>query len=147
MEKKLSSQETAEALRDARWGEEIYCIYCASDKIIKNGKRQDYVQQYRCKKCDKSFNDRTKTIFAETDMTIKEVLTIIWAVRNDRSISEISRQIGRSWKTVNDFVRKYHQTLANEELITTIKDKAKGKVDYAKFGCGNPLELDGHLQT
>lgn len=137
----MGEAAAAEILREKRWSENVYCVYCSSNKIVKNGKREDDIQQYRCKDCKKSFNDRTKTVFSETQMHLQECFEIIKRNRNGASTRKISQNLDRSWKTVNDFIRRYKNSMMPSNLISEYEDKISSDIDYSKFGCGNSLEI------
>lgn len=130
-------KKAAEALRKKRWNGSISCLYCSSAEVVKNGMRKDGIQQYRCKKCSKSFNDRTKTVFSETQMKLHECFEIIQMVQDKSSITEISQKTGRSWKTVKDFLVALDQVIGPQEIASDYKDREQGKLDYSRFGCGN----------
>lgn len=137
-EKKISP---AEALRQERWSNGLTCIYCLSQEVNKNGVRSDNIQQYRCRKCGKSFNDRTETIFSKTQMSIGECFKIIEQHNKDKNIKEISEKIDRSWKTVNDFIKRLEQSLVSEKLSELLKESKDSEIDYSKVGCGNALDF------
>jgi transposase-like protein len=46
---------------------EMNCVYCESERIVKNGKEQAVgksIQVYRCKDCGRRFNERSGTPMA-----------------------------------------------------------------------------------
>lgn len=137
----MTEAPAAATLRENRWQNQVYCVYCSSYKIVKNGKREDGIQQYRCKACEKSFNDRTKTVFGETQMHLQECFEIIRKNRNGASIRSISKKLDRSWKTVNDFIRAYKTSMLPTEIISDYEDRKGSDIDYSKFGCGNSLHF------
>lgn len=48
------------------------CPYCKSKIIIKIGKRNDGVQRYKCKNCQRKFNPLTGTLFDSRKIPISE---------------------------------------------------------------------------
>ena len=137
-EEKISPEE---ALRQERWSNGVTCIYCLSEEVNKNGIREDRIQQYRCRKCEKSFNDRSETIFSKTQMSVGECFKIIEAHNNQRNVKEISEKIDRSWKTVNDFIKRLEQSLVSEKLSEILEEPKDTKIDYSRVGCGSTLEF------
>lgn len=131
-----------ELLREKRWNNGVTCPECLSTKINKNGTRLDGVQQYKCKRCNFSFNDRTNTVFSNTQMSVGECLKIIGWHREDKNISDISNKINRSWKTVNDFVKRLNQCLASSILLEMFESTEKTKLDYSKMGCGSSPSIN-----
>lgn len=135
-------------LRDKRWGDNVVCVECSSNKVVKNGVREDKIQQYYCKKCGRSFNDRSGTIFSNTQMNLTECMYIMYNA-GESSVSEISGDLGRSWKTVNDFIRIYKSSLISDNILDIYIEKASENVDYSLFGCGGNLYINkksNHLQ-
>lgn len=137
----MALKPAAETLRDKRWEDKVYCVYCRSEKTVKNGMRADGIQQYRCKSCERSFNDRTKTVFAETQMQLEECFEIIKRNREGESVLSISKRVGRSWKTVNDFIIACSTHMIPSDLISDYEERKSSNIDYSKFGCGNSLQM------
>jgi transposase-like protein len=60
----LSSEASAaNLLEQVRWREGLCCPRCRSESVIKHGSYREY-QRYLCNHCDRTFNDKTGTIFA-----------------------------------------------------------------------------------
>ncbi|PSP56769.1 IS1595 family transposase, partial [Halobacteriales archaeon QS_1_67_19] len=54
----LSSEASAaNLLQQVRWREGLQCPRCRSESVIKHGSYREY-QRYRCKDCDRTFNDK-----------------------------------------------------------------------------------------
>jgi transposase-like protein len=61
----LSSEASAaNLLGQVRWREGLCCPRCRSESVIKHGSYREY-QRYLCKDCDRTFNPKTGTIFAQ----------------------------------------------------------------------------------
>lgn len=128
-----------ETLRDNRWEKGLYCVHCESEKVAKNGRRNDGVQQYSCSSCGKCFNDRTGTVFSRTQMHLNECVYIIQQHQDQESVNQISKDLGRSWKTVNDFLKLVNHVIDPLELSEKIgqtRHSESLKVDYARISCG-----------
>ena len=135
----LSVEEVSDIFRKIRWGSEVICINCYSYEIVKNGLRQDGIQQYRCKDCNTSFNDRTGTIFSETDLDLKECFKIIRLLKEDFSTNKISQKLGRSWKTISKFEKLVQSSLNVNgfyEECKNLEEANKSSISYTKFNCG-----------
>lgn len=129
--------QCAAILRERRWKKGLKCVSCLSNSVVKNGVRENGIQQYYCNSCDMSFNDRTGTVFSETRMSLGECFYIL-DMKEESSINSISGEIGRSWKTVSDFIRSVENSLAMSNIregISELNDSGLD-VDYSKFGCG-----------
>ena len=59
----ISETSAADLLKQVRWRDGRQCPRCRSESVIKYGSYRAF-QRYRCKDCDRTFNDKTGTIFA-----------------------------------------------------------------------------------
>lgn len=146
MVKKPNLARSASILRENRWSSGIFCPHCLSSEVNKNGIRKDFIQQYVCTDCGKNFNDRTSTIFDKTKLNLSECFLILEMNDQDVSISSISRELGRSWRTVKNFL-KYAKIEVNlKEISSTYSKYSDKEDDFPDFGCGNS-EIENHLQN
>ena len=68
-----SEASAANLLEQVRWREGLECPRCRSDSVIKHGSYREY-QRYLCKDCDRTFNDKTGTIFAHAKIGLDKLL-------------------------------------------------------------------------
>lgn len=145
METLPSRTRCLKTLRKVRWDDEVLCIEC-SGNAVKNGVRSDMIQQYRCRKCGRSFNDRSGTLFSKTQMRLNECIYAIENFEDQESINKISSDLERSWETVNRFLKLYSSSLGVEKLRESLEPRESDEdrlleegeevVDYSKMGCG-----------
>ena len=70
----LSSETSAaDLLEQVRWRDDLQCPRCRSSSVIKYGSYRAF-QRYLCKDCDRTFNDKTRTIFAHAKIALNEWL-------------------------------------------------------------------------
>ena len=78
----------ADLLEQVRWRDGLQCPRCRSESVIKYGSYRAF-QRYLCKDCDRTFNDKTRTIFAL-------VIRISFASNRERCPSEhLTRDLSR----------------------------------------------------
>ena len=65
-----SESLAADLLEQVRWRDGVECHSCRSDLTVKNGSYGPF-QLYLCKNCDRTFNDKTGTIFAHSRIAIR----------------------------------------------------------------------------
>lgn len=99
-----------EYLRDQRWPEEVSCPACESTETIKKGTTEKGVQRYRCKDCDRIFNDLTGTVFQGQQLSIAEMFYIV-ASMEQKPTTQISEELDRTYKTVLEFVHKVQDAI------------------------------------
>ena len=69
---------SAEVLRLVRWPDGAFCPTCGKSQYVKKrGKYQGHLQRYHCKKCKKSFNDKTGTILYNKHIGLGQWLMFI----------------------------------------------------------------------
>lgn len=130
-----SEERCAEVLRAARWSDGVYCLYCSSQNVVKNGLRPDHVQQYRCKSCGKAFNDRTQTIFAHTQMRLHECFYALKEFNNNRSTNQIRKELDRHWKTVNNLLKHAMASINPFRLVDNLEGEVE--IDEVYINAGN----------
>lgn len=58
------------------------CPFCHSLCIVKNGHTKAGVQTYKCKDCNKRFNDLTLTIFSNSHLTYEQIEIFLQCFRD-----------------------------------------------------------------
>ena len=92
----------ANLFRMVWWSDSVFCPQCKkSDNITKRGKYQTHLQRYRCKKCRKSFNDKTGTILHYKHVGLGQWMMFVWGffggLPKSMSINHLAREIGSYW--------------------------------------------------
>jgi len=57
--------------REQRFSKGVACIHCGGTHVIKHG-RKNGVQRFRCRDCEKTFNDRTMTPLANSHVSLEQ---------------------------------------------------------------------------
>ena len=78
----ISETSAADLLEQVRWRDGRQCPRYRSESVIKYGSYRAF-QRYRCKDCDRTFNDKTGTIFAHAKIALTEWF---FAILKDRGI-------------------------------------------------------------
>jgi len=94
-----------EEFRKIRWRDGVKCPYCGSKEIVKYGHNEKGAQRYKCKNCEKIFNDLTNTIFERHKLPINEMMYIIMNMPY-KSTKKISEELGRDRKSVLNFIHE-----------------------------------------
>ena len=72
-----SESVAADLLQQVRWRDGVCCPYCCSDRTVRNGSCGQF-QWYLRKGCDRTFNDKTGTIFAHSKIALRRWLSSIY---------------------------------------------------------------------
>ena len=69
-------------------------------------------QRYLCKDCDRTFNDKTGTIFAHSKIALRKWLFSIYAfLRFNTSLRQLQCEIGVTYKTIHRRVERFGEAL------------------------------------
>ncbi|SEL33624.1 IS1595 family transposase [Haloferax larsenii] len=106
-----SEASAANLLEQVRWREGLQCPRCRSESVIKHGSYREY-QRYLCKDCDRTFNDKTGTIFAHAKISLDKLLFAFYSfVRFNTSIRQLGAEIDVSYRSLHRRVEQFARTL------------------------------------
>jgi transposase-like protein len=111
-----SESLAANLLQQVRWRDGVSCPRCRSDRTVRNGSYGAF-QRYLCKNCDRTFNDKTGTIFAHSKVALRKWLFSIYAfLRFNTSLRQLQREIGVTYKTMHRRVERFTRALDAPQL-------------------------------
>ncbi|WEL24883.1 IS1595 family transposase [Haloferax volcanii] len=111
-----SESLAADLLQQVRWRDGVECPRCRSDRTVRNGSYGAF-QRYLCKNCDRTFNDKTGTIFAHSKVALRKWLFSIYAfLRFNTSLRQLQREIGVTYKTMHRRVERFTRALDAPQL-------------------------------
>jgi transposase-like protein len=106
-----SETSAADLLQQVRWRDGLQCPRCRSESVIKYGSYRAF-QRYRCKNCDRTFNDKTGTIFAHAKIGLETLLFVIYAfLRFNTSVRQLEAELDVSYRTLRRRVEQFARTL------------------------------------
>jgi transposase-like protein len=106
-----SESVAADLLQQVRWRDGVECPRCHSVQTVKNGSYGPF-QRYLCKNCDRTFNDKTGTMFAHSKIALRKWLFSIYAfLRFNTSIRQLQREIDVTYKTMHRRVGRFTRAL------------------------------------
>jgi transposase-like protein len=74
----MSEAYAARFLREVRWSGGVRCVYCGSLYVICWGWYRGVYRRYRCKRCLRTFKDKSGTDFKYSRMPLNERLFIAY---------------------------------------------------------------------
>lgn len=96
----------------------VCCPICNSCNVVKNGHTKKGIQTYKCKDCDKRFNDLSNTIFHHTHLTYKQLVKFFECMRDKFSIRKTAKLVSISVTTaftlrhkILDVLRKIRENI------------------------------------
>ena len=81
--------------------ENVKCIECESECVVKTGLSKNGIQTYKCKNCNKRFDALTDTIFSGTHLTYEQIETFIQCFKHKISIRKTAIRMKVNKKTVH----------------------------------------------
>lgn len=106
----------------------VYCPKCGSIHIKKNGKYKDR-QLYKCKDCNKKFNELTNTPFHHTRLNYKQMETAYECLVDKLPIRKAAKKIGISTRTA--FVLRFKLITCLKEIRN--KEKLTGNIELDEY--------------
>lgn len=92
-------------LRTQRWPEGIRCPRCGGSDTVKKGRTGKGAQRYRCRDCERIFNDLTGTVFAGHRLSLPEMFAILRAPEATETTA-LAGRLERSYGSVLAFVHQ-----------------------------------------
>lgn len=111
-----------EYVREHRAEEEVSCPHCGQRDVLLKGTTGKDAQQYYCRACQSYFNELTGTVFAGQRLCLGEMFFIIWQM-DRRSITDITNELNRTYKTVLEFVHKVREHDQSDRIVQAIQDE------------------------
>lgn len=81
--------------------DKITCPHCHRLKIVKNGHTKLGVQTYKCKDCNKRFNDLTLTIFSNSHLTYEQIEIFLRCFKDKVTLRKTAKRMNVDKNTVH----------------------------------------------
>ena len=84
-----------ETVREMRWPEGVRCAHCDANTVAKHGRdeTQPERQRYRCRSCNRYFDDLTGTIFEGHHQPLKVWILCLYFMGRNLSNSQIAQEL------------------------------------------------------
>lgn len=90
----LADEEVRNILQGARWKNGVWCPRCKSKKIHKyNTRYRGDCWLWYCRKCKRTFSDRTGTVFENNPIILRTWFAIIWFMVANPSIKQTAENL------------------------------------------------------
>ena len=105
------------------------CPFCLSNRIVKNGKTKTKIQTYKCKDCQKRFNDLTGTLFSRSKLNMQQIEVLFECFNNRSTLRDTSEKLHINLKTA--FLYR-HKILS---ILTDINEKTnlQGQIESDEY--------------
>lgn len=92
----------------------LQCPFCESHDVVSNGKYKDR-KRYKCKKCKKSYNDYTGTIYSYIQ-NLDKLNEFMRQLLMGKTAMQLSRDLDICKNTSSNWKGKIVRTLKNKQL-------------------------------
>jgi transposase-like protein len=84
-----------ETVREMRWPQGVRCVHCGADAVAKHGRdeTQPERQRYRCRTCNRYFDDLTGTIFEGHHQPLKVWILCLYLMGLNLSNRQIAHEL------------------------------------------------------
>jgi len=107
----VSERRATNLLAQIRWRDGVYCPRCRAESVIRYGSHRLF-QRYRCKDCDRTFNDQTGTFFEHSAVALRKwFLAVYTVIRFNTSLRHLDGELDVSYKTVYRRVQRFLRAL------------------------------------
>ena len=91
----MNDAKCFETVRGLRWPLGVRCVDCDADTVVKHGRdeTQPERQRYRCRSCDRCFDDLTGTIFEGHHQPLAVWILCLYFMGLNLSNRQISREL------------------------------------------------------
>jgi transposase-like protein len=142
----------ASVLRKVRWGKagKTYSPRCGSSKTKKDGHYGSSYQKYFCKACERSFNDKTGTLFHYSHTPINRwflAIYLFFVLWIGCSVRETSREAVIPYRRCYRFIRTIMERLLFLSIVRHTKLEGKVETDEFYLKAGLKGRSSYHEQT
>ena len=132
----IDNSKCYEEVRRLRWPYEIRCPRCDSNKIAKRGKnhRHQECRRYRCKRCEKQFDDLTGTIFAGHHQPLRVWITCLYLMGLNVSNRQIAQELDLNESDVQEMTSLLRRGVVKRRPVVSLEGEVECDEVYVIAG-------------
>jgi transposase-like protein len=136
IERLIDDAKCYEMVRDLRWPQGVGCPHCESDQVVKNGHdtTEVYRQRYRCRGCDRCFDDLTDTVFAGHHQPLRVWMLCSYLMGLNLSNQQIATELGLSQTQAQEMATKLRQGIADRQPPVVLEGEVECDEVYVVAG-------------
>jgi tetratricopeptide (TPR) repeat protein len=124
---RLSEPECYALLRRVRWPEGVRCAHCGCETVRAHGRVSDSTEKrYRCTDCSKTFSDRTRTVFAHSNLPLPALFRALLFVADAAAESNEAKLLANALevhpRTAAKLAERLRAALREDRLIRELTD-------------------------
>lgn len=132
----LDDEKCYAMVRKMRWPDGVCCPHCESTRIVKNGHDTTEVcrQRYRCRDCDRCFDDLTNTVFAGHHRPLRIWMLCAYFMGLNLSNRQIAAELGLSVTQAHLMTVRLRQGIADHQQPIVLEDEVECDEVYVVAG-------------
>lgn len=114
----LEEAKCYESVRRLRWPDGVvWCPKCGSDAVVKRGKDDTHPhrQRYRCKGCQRQFDDLSDTVFAGRHQPLQVWMGCLYLMGLNLSNQQIAQELGLNQGDVHQMTHQLRQAIVDKK--------------------------------
>jgi transposase-like protein len=125
-----------ETLRQLRWPEGIICPVCESKHVIKRSfdETQPLRQRYRCKTCNKHFDDLSDTIFAGHHQPLRTWILCLYLLGLNLSYHQIAQELDLNKDDVQEMTTQLRSGIVAKKPTISLEGEVEFDEAYVIAG-------------
>ena len=125
-----------ETVRDLRWADGLSCPHCGSDQIIKRGfdDTQPHRQRYRCRRCERGFDDLTGTVLAGHHQPLRAWILGLYFMGLNLSNQQIAQELGLNKDDVQQMTTQLRQGIVDQKESVSLQGEVECDEVYIVAG-------------
>lgn len=132
----LDDAKCYETVRQVRWPEGVRCPHCASAHVSKQGRdsTQKARQKYRCKACERHFDDLSGTVFAGHHQPLRVWMGCLYLLGLNLSNRQIAQELGLNEGDVQRMTEQLRQGVVAAQPEPRLFGEVEGDEVYVVAG-------------
>lgn len=132
----LDDAKCYETVRQLRWPEGVRCPHCASAQVSKQGRdsTQKAHQKYRCKSCERHFDDLSGTVFAGHHQPLRVWMGCLYLLGLNLSNRQIAQELGLNEGDVQRMTEQLRQGVVATQPEPRLSGEVEGDEVYVVAG-------------
>jgi transposase-like protein len=110
-----------DTVRQERWPDGVRCPHCESDEVVKRGRHstQPERQRYRCKSCQRQFDDLTHTVFEGHHQPLKVWIICLYFMGLNLSNRQIAQELDLSVSDVQAMTQQLREGIMAKKSLSS----------------------------
>jgi len=132
----LDVKKCVEFLREIRWpGGTVICPRCSSADINHFSRYKEHYNRWKCNSCNKTFNEKTETIFADSKLPITKWFYAISLMKNKSSNSNLADELNVDQNTAGRIGNLIRGSIYYQRVREKLSNEVEADEVYITSGC------------